>query len=153
MFPRTMEEHHRREVLMSGTTFSSVENRASFFSETALLAQEFVSEILTNILRMNGFDDRAEFHRNHDVMKLASDVSQFVELTTLLSKAVMQYKKVSLTKFKDSHIHLLFIIKAMNQAQMKGDMVALEDLIKYELKDNLTQWKIDLIPQTKKLLS
>ena len=47
-----------------------------------------------------------------------------------------------MNEFKDSHIHLLFVMKAMNQAQQKQDRVALEDLIKYELKDNLTQWKI-----------
>ena len=138
---------------MSGTTLSSLENNASFFIETASLAQEFVSDILSNIHSMNGFEDRAEFHRNHDVMKLTQDVSQFVELTTLLSKAVMQFKGVAMLDIKNSHIHLLFVIKGMNQALQRGDMLALEDLIKYELKDNLTQWKIDLIPQIKKLLS
>ncbi len=137
---------------MSGTTFSSVENRPAFFLETAILAQEFVSDILIFILNLP-VTERSEFHRNHDVMKLTRDISQFVELTTLLTKAVMQFRKATITDFKNSHVHLLFIVKAMNQAHQKGDVIALEDLIKYELKDNLTQWKIDLIPQIKRLLS
>ena len=138
---------------MSGTTFTSFENKAAYFLESAALAQEFVSEILLTIQQMSTFQGSSEFHRNREIARLTSDVSQFVELTTLLSKAVMQFKKIGLHDFKNSHIHLLFVLKAMNQAQIKGDTVALEELIKYELKDNLTQWKIDLIPQTKRLLS
>lgn len=138
---------------MSGTTFSSFEGKERFLLETVILTQDFVSDILISITTMDAFDLKNEFHWNRDVMKLTSDISQFVELTTLLSKAVMQFKKQTLSEIKTSHIHLLFIVKAMNQAQVKQDIVALEDLIKYELKDNLTQWKIDLIPQTKRLLS
>ena len=41
-------------------------------------------------------------------------------------------------------------MKGVQQAQSKLDHVALEDLIKYELKDNLTQWNIDLLPQIKR---
>jgi hypothetical protein len=137
---------------MSGTTFSSVENRPAFFLETAILTQEFVSDILIYIQNMPTAE-RLEFHRNRDVMKLTHDVSQFVELTTLLTKAVMQFKKATIIDFKNSHVHLLFIVKAMIQSNQKADLIALEDLIKYELKDNLTQWKIDLIPQIKRLLS
>ncbi len=138
---------------MSGTTSPILENKVSFFLETAGLAQEFVSDILISIQTMNQFEGHSEYHRNNDIMKLTRQVSQFVELTTLLSKAVMQFKKKTMNDFKSSHIHLLFVMKAMNQAQLKGDSVALEELIKYELKDNLTQWKIDLIPQTKRLLN
>ena len=69
------------------------------------------------------------------------------------SKFIAQRKKAELPLIKDSHVHLLFVIKAINQAQHKKDALVLDDLIKYELKDNLTQWKIDLIPQMKRLMS
>jgi hypothetical protein len=138
---------------MSGTTSPLLENKVSFFLETTGLAQVFVSDILISIQTMTNFEGQSEYHRNNGVMKLTREVSQFVELTTLLSKAVMQFKKVAMLDFKNSHIHLLFVVKAMNQAHLKGDFIALEELIKYELKDNLTQWKIDLIPQTKRLLN
>jgi hypothetical protein len=65
----------------------------------------------------------------------------------------MTKKEKSIKDIKESHIQLLFIMKAINQAQLKSDVLALEELIKYELKDNLTQWKIDLFPQVRKLLN
>ncbi len=138
---------------MSGTTFSSSENTSDFLSQSIILAQELLSTILGNINTFDSFALENEFIRNRKISQLTVDISQFVELTTLLSKVVMNKKKQTLPEIKESHIHLLFIMKAMNQAQHKQDAVALDELIKYELKDNLTQWKIDLIPQTKRLLN
>jgi hypothetical protein len=81
------------------------------------------------------------------------DVGTFVEITTLITQMILKRYKMNMSAAKESHIHLLFIMKGINQARQKEDLVALEELIKYELKDNLTQWKIDLIPQAKRLLN
>lgn len=124
-----------------------------FLVDTVGLTQEFLSDIILDILCIDVFTPEREFFWNRKVTKLTSDISRFVELTTLLSKTIMARKQQTLAGIKESHIHLLFILKAMNQAQIKHDLIALEELIKYELKDNLTQWKIDLIPQIKKLLN
>lgn len=48
-------------------------------------------------------------------------------------------------------IHLLSVMKAILPAKEKNDVIMLCDLLEYELIDNLTQWKIDIIPQFKKL--
>lgn len=136
---------------LSGMTSHS--HNQSFYSNTIGLTLEFLSDIILDIQTIGEFTDEREFYWNRRITKLTSDISQFVELTTLLSKSIMKHKQVNISHFKDSHIHLLHILKAMNQSQLKQDYVALEELIKYELKDNLTQWKIDLIPQTKKLLN
>lgn len=136
---------------MSGMTSPSYNQ--DFLSNTVGLTLEFLSDIILDIQTFGEFTAEREFFWNRKLAKLTNDVSQFVELTTLLSKVIMVRKGQSIDEIKESHIHLLFIMKAMNQAQLKQDFVALEDLIKYELKDNLTQWKIDLIPQTKKLLN
>lgn len=136
---------------MSGMTSPSYNQ--DFLSNTVGLTLEFLSDIILDIQTFGEFTAEREFFWNRKLAKLTSDVSQFVELTTLLSKVIMARKGQSIHEIKESHIHLLFIMKAMNQAQLKQDYLALEDLIKYELKDNLTQWKIDLIPQTKKLLN
>tara|TARA_R110002072_G_scaffold288917_1_gene455517 strand:- start:199713 stop:200324 length:612 start_codon:yes stop_codon:yes gene_type:complete len=48
-------------------------------------------------------------------------------------------------------IHLFSIIKALLPAKEKEDIIMLCDLLEYELKDNLTQWKIQAIPALKKL--
>lgn len=124
-----------------------------FLLQTIGLTLEFLSDIILDIQVIGEFTPEREFFWNRRVTKLTSDISQYVELTTLMSKTLMVRSKRTIPGIKESHIHLLFILKGMNQAQLKHDYVALEELIKYELKDNLTQWKIDLIPQTKKLLN
>ena len=136
---------------MSGMTSPSYNQ--DFFSNTVGLTLEFLSDIILDIQTFGEFTAEREFFWNKKLTKLTCDVSQFVELTTLLSKAIMLRKGQQIEQIKQSHISLLFIMKALNQAQLKQDYVALEELIKYELRDNLTQWKIDLIPQTKKLLN
>ena len=138
---------------MSGTTLSTIDNGSSLVSNSLLLVQDFLQEILFNI---NALDTNAlphQFHWNTEVSALTTDISTFVELTTLLSKVMLKHNLGLVPEIKESHIHLLFIMKAMNQAVQKQDLVVLEELIKYELKDNLTQWKIDLIPQMKRLLN
>jgi hypothetical protein len=136
---------------MSGMTSPSYNQ--DFLQNTIGLTLEFLSDIISDIQSIGEFKAENEYFWNRNVTKLTSDISQFVELTTLFSKIVMSRKNVTIAGIKENHIQLLFVMKAMNQAQLKQDYVALEELIKYELKANLTQWKIDLIPQTKKLLN
>jgi hypothetical protein len=139
---------------MSGTTLSSsIELDKDFLHQTLFLAYELVTLIHDDIKAFSLADLESEFHRNRTISLLTGSIGQFVEVTTLLSKLIMKQKGTQLSDIKESHIHLLFILKAMTQAQLKLDKVALEDLIKYELSDNLTQWKIDLIPQIKRLLN
>ncbi len=136
---------------MSGMTSPSYNQ--NFLPNTIGLTIEFLSTIILDIQSIGAYTRESEFHWNHKIMKLTSDISQFVELTTLLSKVFLTRKNLEISGIKESHIHLLYIMKAINQAQLKLDFVALEELIKYELKDNLTQWKIDFIPQIKKSLN
>lgn len=141
-----------KDDFMSGTTFSSNE-KVNFLSDCVLLSQELLSDILFSINHFTEFSLKNEFAVNRQLTQLTSDISQFVELTSLLAKLLQSTLKQTLPEIKDSHVHLLFILKGINQARINQDFVALEELIKYELKDNLTQWKIDLIPQTKRLLN
>lgn len=136
---------------MSGMTSPSYNQ--NFLINTIGLTLQFLSDIILDIQSIGDFRPEREFFWNNKIANLTTDISQFVELTTLLSRIIMSRQQMTVAGIKESHIHLLFIVKGMNQAQLKQDYVALEELIKYELKDNLTQWKIDLIPQTKKLLS
>ena len=61
---------------------------------------------------------------------------------------VMNFKDESIQKLE---IHLLSIMKALLQAQEKNDTIMICDLLEYELIDNLTQWKIKILPELKKL--
>lgn len=48
-------------------------------------------------------------------------------------------------------IHLLSILKALIPAKENGDIIMLCDLLEYELIDNLTQWKIKIVPALKRM--
>ena len=58
------------------------------------------------------------------------------------------FKDESIQKLE---IHLLSVLKALLQAKEKEDIIMLCDLLEYELVDNLTQWKIKVLPELKKL--
>lgn len=131
---------------------SSDKTAETFLSDTLLLTEELLNSIMKSINGISSFTSEKEDSWNQELSQLTADISRFVEVTTLVSKLMKVKSSDFLPTVKNSHIHLLFILKAMNQAQQKQDSIALEELIKYELKDNLTLWKIDLIPKTKRLL-
>ena len=138
---------------MSGMTTQSFGELDSVLSDTVSISQDLLSDIIQQINSIENFVPEKEYYWNQTLSDLSSDITKFVELTTMLSKLLMAHKKVATPEIKQSHIHLLFVLKGINQARQKHDSVVLEDLIKYELKDNLTQWKIDLIPLIKRQLN
>lgn len=112
------------------------------------LVEEIINIISQWILAHSDFSAMSDLERNRQLGILTTNISSFVEISTLAAK----YAKMTDPELKTSHVSLLFIIKAINNAFIKSDWVALEELIKYELKDNLTQWKINLIPQIKRII-
>ncbi|WP_127715307.1 hypothetical protein [Halobacteriovorax sp. HLS] len=78
----------------------------------------------------------------------------FVQLMSRIYKTIRkrhtQHLQTS-TTFQNLEIHLLSIMKALVPAKEKNDIIMLNDLLEYELTDNLTQWKIKAIPELKKL--
>jgi hypothetical protein len=143
---------HIKDDSMSGTTsFQNVSK--SQIGHALSLTQDLLDLLLERIESISAFTIEKDYLWNQDAALLTTNISAFVEITTLLSKNLMTKDPMAMTRIKDSHVHLLSILKGMNVAQSKSDTVVLEDLIKYELKDNLTQWKIDLIPLTKSHLN
>lgn len=138
---------------MSGTTANSESASSDILIESVQLSQEYLNQTLSRLHQLPSLQDAKAHNINQLVTALTMDVGTFVEITTLITRMVQRRYQYSIAGAKESHIHLLFIMKGINQAQQKGDLLALEDLIKYELKDNLTQWKIDLIPQVKRQLN
>ena len=49
-------------------------------------------------------------------------------------------------------IHLLSIMKGIEGAKNNNDYFMLNDLLEYELTDNLTQWKLKILPRLKKIV-
>jgi len=138
---------------MSGMTDQAFKEFDILLSDTIGIGQELLNDIILQINTIETFTPEKEYFWNIQLSDLSSDVTKFVELTTLMSKLLTSRKKIALPEIKQSHIHLLFVLKGINQAQQKHDSLVLEDLIKYELKDNLTQWKIEHIPLIKRLLN
>lgn len=138
---------------MSRMTVEAFNVFDGILSDTVTIGLDLLNDIIQQINTIENFSTEKEYFRNIQLTSMSSDITKFVELTTLLSKLLLTKKKINIPEIKQSHIHLLFILKGINQAQQKHDSLVLEDLIKYELKDNLTQWKIDLIPQIKRLIN
>ena len=131
---------------MSGMTVEAFKEFDVILTDTIAIGQDLLNDIIQQINYIESFSSDKEYFRNLQLSSMSADITKFVELTTLLSKILVTKKKINVPEIKQSHIHLLFVLKGINQAQQKHDSVVLEDLIKYELKDNLTQWKIDIIP-------
>jgi hypothetical protein len=138
---------------MSGIQILRDETTHASYLESIQLTQDLLRDVLIDISLLTQFDREKEFYWNREIMDLTRHISTFVEITTLLAKIGLTRNNIQAPQFKDSHIQLLYVMKGMNQAQLKRDFLALEELIKYELKDILTQWKIDLLPQLKKLFN
>ena len=129
---------------MSGMTQPLSHSHDSLLSTLPVL-QEFLQSILADIHSLDLNTQGPTYFLDDQISKLTLNVSQFVELTTLQTRLLRKRQIEVPTRVKDSHVHLLFVMKGINQAFQKHDLLGLEELIKYELKDNLTQWKIHLI--------
>ena len=138
---------------MSGMTVEALKEFDVILTDTIVIGQDLLNDIIQQINNIESFSSDKEYFRNVQLSCMSADITKFVELTTLLSKILVTKKKINIPEIKQSHIHLLFVLKGINQAQQKHDSAVLEDLIKYELKDNLTQWKIDIIPLIKRQLT
>ncbi len=138
---------------MSGMTTHSSDEFDGHMANTILVTLDLLNDLILQINLIEMASQEKEYFLNRQLSELTTDISRFVEVTTLLSRLIQIRKKVTLPEIKNSHIHLLSIMKGISHARQKMDRLVLEDLIKYELKDNLTQWKIDFIPQTKRLLN
>lgn len=116
-------------------------------NQSSIVLIEEIIQVISHWINLKlDFKTMGELERNHQLGILTTSISSFVEISTLAAK----YNNFSDPELKNNHISLLFIIKAINQAFVKSDWNALEELIKYELKDNLTQWKINIIPLMKR---
>jgi hypothetical protein len=138
---------------MSGTTTISVTGSSDILLESVQLSQEFLNQTIARINKLPALQEEKQIVINQWVSSITMDVGTYVEITTLITRMIYKRHKKTIEGARDSHINLLFVMKGINQANQKGDLVALEELIKYELKDNLTLWKIDLIPQAKRFMS
>lgn len=94
-------------------------------------------------------------HTDEAVKKFSETIELidlFIQLITNIHRTFRQlfgekYKKDE--QIQQLEMHLLAVLKALIPAKEKNDIIMLCDLLEYELVDNLTQWKIKMIPQLK----
>jgi hypothetical protein len=113
---------------------------------------DVLNEKIINLTRLYqaGESQKAneEFSDMIDILDLY--VQLFAKIHTTL-KRVSDLPKATSEDIQKLDIHLLSVLKALIPAKEKNDVIMLCDLLEYELVDNLTQWKIKIIPSLKKL--
>jgi hypothetical protein len=115
----------------------------------------YVDYITSQIQKLTAFYNEGEFDQANNTF---IEVIELMDLYIQLISRVYRVLRTDLegVKLKDEgvqklEIHLLSVMKALLQAKEKNDTIMLCDLLEYELADNLTQWKIKVLPELKKL--
>ena len=91
---------------------------------------------------------------NNTFIEVVDLMDLYVQLITKVYKVIrveFKFENIKDESVQKLEIHLLSVIKALIQAKEKEDVIMLCDLLEYELLDNLTQWKIKVLPELKKL--
>jgi hypothetical protein len=136
-----------REINSNGTLNLAFESVDSAFG--------YIDYIISQVQVLIG-----HFHSGNT----AATNSQFAEVADLMDLYIQLMSRIYNVirdnvpdqAFKNENIqrleiHLLSIMKALLSAKEKNDNIMLCDLLEYELIDNLTQWKIKILPELKKL--
>jgi hypothetical protein len=117
--------------------------------------QDYIENLSENILKLSQAYQKSDFDNAN---ALFADVIELLDLyIQLISKiySTIRRNRPSLIEngqaIQNLEIHLLSVLKALVPAKENNDYIMLCDLLEYELIDNLTQWKIKIIPNLKKL--
>lgn len=115
----------------------------------------YVDYITARIQQLIGFYNAGETDQaNATFMEVVDLMDLYIQLITKVYRVLrtdlegVSFKDESVQKLE---IHLLSVVKALLLAKEKEDVIMLCDLLEYELIDNLTQWKIKVLPELKKL--
>lgn len=117
----------------------------------------YIDFITSKIQTLIGFYNAGELDSARETfMEVVDLMDLYIQLITKVYRVIkidlngQSFKDESIQKLE---IHLLSVIKALLLAKEKEDVIMLCDLLEYELIDNLTQWKIKVLPELKKLKS
>lgn len=129
------------------------QNYKETLTETVLLLPRYIDKILINIDDSINLLNQNESFQD-EISKIYDDLSNFISLVSIIFReSIFQtYDNQTNEVLKTLKIHQLSIVKALKSATLSEDKLMLTDLLEYELKDNLTQWKISAIPQLKQAL-
>lgn len=113
---------------------------------------DILNSKITELTRLYqaGSNENASVLFNETIDILDLFIQLFSKINSTLGRNLGE-DKVDKKDIQNLEIHLLSILKALIPAKEKGDIIMLCDLLEYELIDNLTQWKIKVVPQLKAL--
>ncbi len=135
----------------------------NFTTQTSIdLAYEALESCLTYIdVVTNKIYSLTNMYAENKTQEANTEFSEVIEIMDLFIQLISKIHQTIRANSKDKlancptiqklEIHLLSILKALVPAKEKEDIIMLSDLLEYELIDNLTQWKIQAIPELKKL--
>jgi hypothetical protein len=130
-------------------------NSKSILLETIDDLPKYIDQLLGTINLAVKFSENDQYKLTETLLlEIIGKIDAFIQLITHIHQSlsvVSDERLKSGQTIKQLEIHLLSVVKAILVAQKREDQVMLIDLLDYELKDNLTQWKIVAIPQIKKL--
>ena len=130
-------------------------NSKSIILETIDDLPKYIDQLLSTISLAVKFSENDQYKLTETLLlEIIEKIDTFIQLISHIHQSltvISDEKLKSGQTIKQLEIHLLSVVKAILVAQKREDKVMLIDLLDYELKDNLTQWKIIAIPQIKKL--
>jgi hypothetical protein len=134
-----------------------ISNSKSLLLETVDELPSYIDQMIETINLAVSFSNNNQSDLMQTLLsEIIVKIDSFIQLITQVHKGLTIESDKSLDSgqtIKQLEIHLLSVTKALLVAQKRDDEVMLIDLLDYELKDNLTQWKITAIPQIKRLNS
>lgn len=133
----------------------TVSNSKSILLETIDELPKYIDQLNDKITLAVKFSENNQYHLTQTLLsEIIEKIDAFIQLISHLHQSLTVPSDIKLSSgqsIKQLEIHLLSVVKAILVAQKREDHVMLVDLLDYELKDNLTQWKIIAIPQIKKI--
>lgn len=126
---------------------SSIEIATDALNDSNLYIDTLTSKVMEVV---SYFNENNTDSANAVFSELIDLIDLYIQLISKVHKTVKNhnpaYFKTNET-IRNLEIHLLSVLKALIPAREKNDIIMICDLLEYELIDNLTQWKINAIPQ------
>lgn len=115
----------------------------------------YVDYITSKIHQLLEFYNAGEIYKaNSTLIEVIDLMDLYIQLITKIYTVLrsdLEDENFKTENIKELEIHLLSVLKSILQAREKEDVIMLCDLLEYELIDNLTLWKIQILPELKNL--
>jgi len=115
----------------------------------------YIDNIIYNIQdTIKLYEQNLPVEANQKFTEVIDIMDLFIQLITKINSTIKKHRPGKLSNnemLQKLEIHLLSILKALLPAKEKNDIIMLCDLLEYELIDNLRQWKLQVIPELKRI--